>query len=489
MPVILHSSLRTRTPQVTACCERAMKRHVRIGMPVAEAQTLVRHSLLEEHDPAADREQLRTLAWQCQRFTPCAGLEPAEQPESLFLDVTGYAAHFGGIESLCQQVADGFHQQDYQVRIAVAPTFGAAWGLVHFPLDQRANRRSSPPVTAMIVNTGELQEQLVPLPVQALRLPASVVSLLKECGLTTIGQFRNIPRTSLPSRFGPELLQRLDQAFGHLEELLEPDFPPVPVRSEFRFEFPLTQPGDVEQALWELLKNILSQLIQRQRETLQITCGWKTEAGETGTFEIRVLRPTSQFDRLRELLFLKLDTLLLSAGIVAVWLEAVPCSSQAPKRKTLFDDEGPGYAEFLQLIERLSSRLGEQAVVRYQQIAEPLPERSCIAEPWLTTSQEPADNTATPVQRIPRCPLRLLPEPVRLRVVIQSTGGGLLRFRWQGEEQIVSQLHGPERLITGWWRSEMVRRDYYRIETTTGTRFWLFREQPTGHWFLQGVFE
>jgi hypothetical protein len=34
-----------------------------------------------------------------------------------------------------------------------------------------------------------------------------------------------------------------------------------------------------------------------------------------------------------------------------------------------------------------------------------------------------------------------------------------------------------------------VGRDYYRVETTTGHRFWLFRRLRDGHWFLHGLFE
>jgi hypothetical protein len=34
-----------------------------------------------------------------------------------------------------------------------------------------------------------------------------------------------------------------------------------------------------------------------------------------------------------------------------------------------------------------------------------------------------------------------------------------------------------------------VGRDYYRVATTTGRRFWLFRRLGDGEWFVQGVFE
>ena len=48
---------------------------------------------------------------------------------------------------------------------------------------------------------------------------------------------------------------------------------------------------------------------------------------------------------------------------------------------------------------------------------------------------------------------------------------------------------GPERIETGWWRRACMRRDYYRVETTAGLRFWLFRDLDDGGWFLHGSFE
>ena len=52
----------------------------------------------------------------------------------------------------------------------------------------------------------------------------------------------------------------------------------------------------------------------------------------------------------------------------------------------------------------------------------------------------------------------------------------------------VIRFWGPERIETGWWRGRSIRRDYYRVETDRGTRFWLFRRLTDGHWFLHGEF-
>jgi protein ImuB len=53
----------------------------------------------------------------------------------------------------------------------------------------------------------------------------------------------------------------------------------------------------------------------------------------------------------------------------------------------------------------------------------------------------------------------------------------------------LAQHWGPERIETAWWRGRSVRRDYYRVETAEGSRYWLFRRLTDGQWFLHGEFE
>ena len=66
---------------------------------------------------------------------------------------------------------------------------------------------------------GELVgRQVHVLPVEALRLPSNAVETLHELDIRRIEQLQSLPRTSLPSRFGPHVLRRLDQAWGRLSE-------------------------------------------------------------------------------------------------------------------------------------------------------------------------------------------------------------------------------------------------------------------------------
>jgi protein ImuB len=84
--------------------------------------------------------------------------------------------------------------------------------------------------------------------------------------------------------------------------------------------------------------------------------------------------------------------------------------------------------------------------------------------------------------------LWLISPPERLEVVSIVPDGPPLRFQFSGRSHTVACHWGPERIETGWWRSSAVRRDYYRVETAGGERFWLFRRLHDGAWFLQGEF-
>ena len=62
-------------------------------------------------------------------------------------------------------------------------------------------------------------------------------------------------------------------------------------------------------------------------------------------------------------------------------------------------------------------------------------------------------------------------------------------LRFLGHAHRIAKTWGPERIETGWWRRQAVGRDYYRVETVTGRRFWIFRNLRDGRWFLHGMFE
>jgi hypothetical protein len=100
---------------------------------------------------------------------------------------------------------------------------------------------------------------------------------------------------------------------------------------------------------------------------------------------------------------------------------------------------------------------------------------------------KPQASSLTPPASAPERPLWLEARPAPLAVAVVQPDGPPLQFRLHGQPHRVARAWGPERIQTGWWRGRYLRRDYYRVETTCGERFWIFRSGQ--NWFLQGWFD
>jgi protein ImuB len=78
--------------------------------------------------------------------------------------------------------------------------------------------------------------------------------------------------------------------------------------------------------------------------------------------------------------------------------------------------------------------------------------------------------------------------------------GPPVRFRWRRRLHDVKRVEGPERIEPEWWSDNdpgaRGTRDYFRVEDTTGRRFWLYRDglydgagrtEPP-RWYVHGLF-
>jgi protein ImuB len=162
-------------------------------------------------------------------------------------------------------------------------------------------------------------------------------------------------------------------------------------------------------------------------------------------------------------------------------------------------EEALGSKPLAPLLERLSSRLGEGAVLCPQLEADAQPEYAWQkrksfhhgdTESTEKTKQMILSSPCSPCLRGENSfrPPHLERRPVAVVVVSVVPGGPPLSFEWKGRSFRIVHAWGPERIETGWWRGDDVRRDYYQVETATGERFWLFRRLPDERWFLHGVF-
>jgi len=130
------------------------------------------------------------------------------------------------------------------------------------------------------------------------------------------------------------------------------------------------------------------------------------------------------------------------------------------------------------LIDRLTARLGEAAVLRPVWRESWTPERAEGLAPYAAASQTVSAQKPQAQAR----PILLFTPPEPIEAVAELPDGAPARFTWRRVSRRVARASGPERLAPEWWRRPSARarpaavRDYYRLEDEDGGRYWVFRE-------------
>jgi protein ImuB len=192
-----------------------------------------------------------------------------------------------------------------------------------------------------------------------------------------------------------------------------------------------------------------------------------------------------------ELVELQLEGLRMTAPVAAVYVEATVTAPLEYRQQELFADGSARRQppQLAALVDRLSSRLGERAVGRVRLKSDAQPELAWQYDPLVDRSAGRRVRRQEIASDLPPRPLRLLSRPRRLAATSVLPDGLPVRFRCGDQEHQVAHTWGPERIETGWWRGQIVGRDYFHVETTTGRRFWLYRRLRDQQWFLHGAFE
>ncbi len=482
------------------------------------------------HDPLADREALTELALWCEQFSPLVGLEPECEPSCLLLDVTGLATLFGGEMALAERVVAQFRQRGYQVRCAIADTVGTAWATARFGryLDSTTVDTTAGDFPLRLVQPGAGLVPLGPLPLAALRLDDSTRELLHRLGIRCVRQLAALPRAELTSRLGDQVVQRLGQAEGTIKEVIVAVRPPPAFQARWALQHPTHRQTVIREVLDQLIRRVALLLANEDRGAVQLECrlrllresspspgglpadqqgrgGRSRDRGDREiVLRVGLFQPTAVAEHLCQLAGMQLERTRLPQLVEEVQVQAVATSRLVARQQPLFSQSSSGDPrQVALLVDRLAGRLGRDRVVGVQLQPESQVERAYgyhslvgIKKGTGVFSRLPGEHrtqTGTPRKEktpVPFLrPLRLAVPAPAIEVLAAAPGGPPVRFQIGGQVYQVHRYWGPERIETGWWRGRSVRRDYYRVETTTGQRFWLFRGREDERWYLQGMFE
>ncbi|HEY3323974.1 MAG TPA: DNA polymerase Y family protein [Planctomycetota bacterium] len=583
-------------PRLLVCSSQAGKLGVKRGMLLADATALAPQLAVYEMDRRADRRALEELGLWASRFSPLTAIEScpvpalAEHwyPQTLLLDITGCADVFHGENNLLQQALSSLAKKDLKARAAIAPTIGAAWALAHYgasgsivgtpehemcgtgrpterllaPADCpcnsapdsraiRATKRRGAACPCHTQTQPELTQALAPLPLSALRLDPEALEWLHKLGLYRIGELLKQPRSTLPSRFGKNILERLDQASGAAPETLTLLRPPPEFMSARAFEYPIKELSQLLAIMESLVVQIAADLQRGCRGARQLECWLYHELSAPMILDVSLHTGSASEKHLLQLLRTRLEdvqtklqlkqvgkartarrqdaggkrqdqnrdrkgapsgsplpregeglgvrgkpgeieriTIEAESGICAVSLRVNASEPLDAQQLALFHQALHAPEKLSMTLDRISMRLGEGTVWRVELAEDAQPEAAYRLVPVgrVAPAALPAGTEAGTTAR-PTRPLQLMaqPQPVVLDWPDQSAWPHAME--WRGRREAIVRACGPERIETGWWKPFFARRDYYLIECQTGSRYWLFRRLDDGQWFVHGVFE
>jgi len=494
---------------------------LRVGQPLRDARAFCPELLTRPANPLAEAAFLTTLRRWAGKFTPYVS---EERPAALMLDITGCAHLFGGEAALTGVLQAECADLGLSLQTGIADTAGAAWALARFAGQQGGSARSGDAIdqearatrsraakrhwtrggvaprlslnttAPVIAPPGKTRQTIGPLPIAALRLqPAAAVNLAK-LGIRRIDDLSGLPRAALARRFGRDVVQRLDQALG-----VEPE-PITPARPEITFAMRLSLPdpvgleADIMAAIDRLLPPLCAKLRRHAKGVREIRLDLFHPDRSRQRLSAGLARPSHEPDQIRPLIALKLAGLDPGFGIDVIRLEATVTEPLHPRQHA-------GHAEALSnanqrrdsgtamddLITRIGGRIGLEAILRLHPADSHIPEKTATV--MAAAFSEPAFHWPKPPA--PRPLVLFAPEIV----TTDDPDRPPLIFRWRRRDFATRTAIGPERMAPEWWlddpnwRSGL--RDYWRLETTTGERLWLYYAHgalTSGGWFCQGTF-
>jgi protein ImuB len=338
------------------------------------------------------------------------------------------------------------------------------------------------------------------LPVVALRLSPETVTLLAQVGLKHIADLLDRPRAALAARFGTELILRLDQALGVDAESITPRRPLPRYVAEQRFADPIGLERDVLGTIHRLGDRLKITLEQHGEGARFIEAVLFRVDGKVLRLSAATSRPVRDVALIRRLFTERLvavgDAHDPGFGFDMIRLSVIVAEPLDP-RQASFDTSDHG-DDLVELVDRLGARLGFRCVRRIVPHDTHIPEFAALEVPANQAQSCTGRTTASELREESlRRPLTLLARPERIEAMAEVPDGPPVRFRWRRVLHEVAIAEGPERLAMEWWRDDTglaLTRDYFRIESREGVRFWLYREglydretaQP--RWFLHGLF-
>jgi len=266
------------------------------------------------------------------------------------------------------------------------------------------------------------------------------------------------------------LLIYLDQLLGKLADPKEFIAPKEVFKRTVDFAQPISNQTWIDQQLLRLLTELVAFIQERQLVCQSFAWRFYKEDQRLVSVDTISLSSTkADVATFKELSDLKLANKEFKSAFSSIELHSDALICETLFNNDLFNPK-PDLEAFNQLIEKLASRLGHDALFKVAALNEHLPELANQQYPYTHQSGSHQIAESHSDYGIKDEPVWLLKQPEKLAVVRQE-----------------NLIHGPHRVNSHWWK-QLQSRDYYIARQPSGQLAWVYYEHLQRSWYLHGLF-
>lgn len=442
-PVVIVESQRCR---ITQCNDIAKQQGVKPDMGLGSAASLCRDLQVYPYHPQTEQNKLQEIAQWLYLITSDVVIMPNN---GILLRATPMLSLYEGLQNYWHKVTT--HLATLKL------TFQFGCGFSPFAAKLMALSGSN----QLSDNRDFIQQSLNHVPLALTDLPTVSVDKLQRVGVNTLKDLLELPLQDIARRFDIDLVNYVGRLTGQFKHPVDFYHPTEGFQVYLALLFELENVQWVERPLLRLLRQLETFLKLRDKVAFELRLTLHQRDKQQQHLQLTSAQGDYLCQRWLQLASLSLESLMLNGPVIGLTLQVIRQGEPVNSACDLFAGQ-KGQMNSLELLSVLQAKLGKSSVLKPDIACDPRPEKSCKYR----RADEP-DVTMTPIPQLLR-PAMQLPTPIPL------------------QEQ-VALVHGPERIVSGWWDGDEIMRDYYTAHTKQGRWLWVFRDQHK-HWFLHGYF-
>lgn len=435
---------------------QAHRAGVRSGHRYATALALVKNLQAGTVSQPQIKATVHALADQLRRYSP--HVEPSSTPGVFWVDVKGLDRLYSSLCTWADAVRKDLRSMGMKASVAV--------GFSRFGVYALAMSHQG---TLVCEDAAQEQASAQRVPLDRLNLDPGTRDRLLMLGVNSVGDFLRLPGEGIRTRFGAEIDEIYQLAAGTRWAPLCP----APAKEPHTRSIEFDESESNTERLVFLIKRLLDEFVvafaRQTNAIVGISLEMKLQNRTTLTERVRPAAATLDVLQLLQLIYLRLNTLQLSAGIVTLRVTVDVCPA-TPDQRRFFLEHSRDVDAANQALARVRAECGEQAVVRA---------RICNAHsPAARFMWEP----------VAEVPIRSAPRVVASRPLVRRIYTHPSVLSKSVLETSAQRKLGPYVLSGGWWGGN-VHRDYYFVHTHNGRVWWVYYDQRRACYFLQGQVE